>query len=65
VFLYIDATAGGLIIQVLLGGFAGIGLIGRLLWGRLTGRASDDQFESDATELDGDLESEQTTDRAA
>ena len=37
-FLYIDATAGGLLLQVLLGGFTGIAVVGRLLWGRLRGR---------------------------
>ena len=41
-FLYIDATAGGLLIQVLLGGFAGIGFIGRLIWGRVRGRSLDE-----------------------
>lgn len=36
-FLYIDATAGGLLLQVLLGGFTGIAVVGRLLWGRIPG----------------------------
>lgn len=39
VFLYIDATAGGVMIQVLLGGAAGIGLVGRLIWARITSRS--------------------------
>jgi hypothetical protein len=37
VYLYIDATAGGVLVQVLLGGFAGIAVVGRLIWSRLPG----------------------------
>lgn len=48
-YLYIDATAGGVLMQVLLGGFAGIAVIGRLLWSRLpgVGRGDDDRSEVD------------------
>ena len=44
-FLYIDATAGGMLLQILLGGFTGIAIVGRLLWGRLTGRGEHDQLD--------------------
>ena len=44
-FLYIDATAGGMLLQVLLGGFTGVAVVGRLLWGRLPGRGSKDHDE--------------------
>ena len=36
--LYVDATSGGLLIQLLLGGAGGVALIGRLIWYRLTRR---------------------------
>jgi hypothetical protein len=48
--LYIDATAGGMLLQVLLGGFTGIAVVGRLLWGRLSGHG-DKQHEPDQHEL--------------
>ena len=34
--LYIDATAGGMLVQVLLGGFAGLAVVGRLVWHRIS-----------------------------
>ena len=33
---YIDPSAGGLLIQILLGGIAGIGVLVKLYWGKLT-----------------------------
>ncbi len=33
---YIDPSAGGLLVQILLGGIAGIGVLGKLYWGKLT-----------------------------
>ena len=33
---YIDPSAGGLLVQILLGGIAGIGVLVRLYWGKLT-----------------------------
>ena len=35
---YIDPTAGGLLVQLVLGGIAGIGVIIKLYWKKLTGR---------------------------
>ncbi len=32
---YIDPTAGGLLIQLLLGGLAGLGVIAKLYWGKI------------------------------
>jgi len=34
-FAYIDPTSGGLLIQLLLGGLAGLGVIARLYWGKI------------------------------
>lgn len=51
-FLYIDATAGGMLLQVLLGGFAGVAVVGRLLWGRISRRGGSDQPESDSSHDD-------------
>lgn len=34
---YIDATSGGLLIQLLLGGLAGVGVIVKLYWRKLVG----------------------------
>lgn len=34
---YIDPTAGGLLVQLLLGGVAGLGVILKLYWHKLTG----------------------------
>lgn len=33
---YIDPSAGGLLVQILLGGIAGIGVLAKLYWGKLT-----------------------------
>ena len=33
---YIDPSAGGLLIQILLGGLAGIGVLVKLYWGKIT-----------------------------
>jgi hypothetical protein len=44
--LYVDATSGGLLIQLLLGGAGGVALIGRLVWYRLTRR----RFKAPATD---------------
>ena len=33
---YIDPSAGGLLVQILLGGVAGIGVLVKLYWGKLT-----------------------------
>lgn len=33
---YIDPSAGGLLVQILLGGIAGIGVLIKLYWGKLT-----------------------------
>ena len=32
---YIDPSAGGLLVQILLGGIAGIGILVKLYWGKL------------------------------
>lgn len=32
---YVDPTSGGLLIQLLLGGLAGLGVIVRLYWGKI------------------------------
>ena len=43
---YIDPSAGGLLVQILLGGIAGIGVLVKLYWGKLTKlfrREKDDQ----------------------
>ncbi len=68
-FLYIDATAGGMLLQVLLGGFAGVAVIGRLIWGRIFGRGSNhsesvERASVDATGED-EAEAEQQRRRAA
>ena len=55
-FLYLDATAGGLLIQVLLGGFAGIGFVGRLVWSRVSRRPTD--HESTSSHEAGDYEAD-------
>ena len=34
-FAYIDPTSGGLLVQLLLGGLAGLGVIARLYWGKI------------------------------
>jgi len=34
-YAYVDPTAGGLLVQLLLGGLAGLGVIARLYWGRI------------------------------
>ena len=34
---YIDPTAGGLLVQLLLAGIAGVAVIARLYWSKLTG----------------------------
>ena len=36
VLAYIDPSAGGLLVQILLGGIAGIGVLVKLYWGKLT-----------------------------
>lgn len=33
---YIDPSSGGLLVQILLGGIAGIGVLVKLYWGKLT-----------------------------
>jgi hypothetical protein len=35
IFAYIDPSAGGMLMQLLLGGTAGVLVIGRLLWSRI------------------------------
>lgn len=49
-FLYIDATSGGLLIQALLGGFAGVGFVARLVWSRF-GRSADQSVSDEDTEM--------------
>ena len=48
---YLDANTGSLLLQLLLGGVAGIALVGRLYWQRLKGllglQKPDDDAESD------------------
>jgi F0F1-type ATP synthase assembly protein I len=34
-FAYVDPTSGGLLIQLLLGGVAGVAAIARLYWGKI------------------------------
>jgi hypothetical protein len=57
-FLYVDATAGGVLIQVLLGGFAGIGIVGRLVWSRVAGRFT----SHDEATVDGETPVDDLTD---
>ncbi len=43
---YIDPSAGGLLVQLLLGGIAGVGVVVKLYWRKLTGyfrKGSDDE----------------------
>jgi hypothetical protein len=48
---YLDANTGSLLVQLLLGGVAGIALVGKLYWHRLKGflglSKPDDDAESD------------------
>ena len=37
IFAYIDPSAGGMLMQLLLGGTAGLLVIGRLFWSRIRG----------------------------
>ena len=55
VFLYIDATAGGVFIQVLFGGFAGVAMVGRLLWGRVLHRGRHRDTAENKTIVDAEL----------
>ena len=34
---YLDANTGSLILQILVGGVAGLALVGKLMWHRITG----------------------------
>lgn len=62
-FLYIDATAGGILIQVLLGGFAGIGFLGRLFWSRFSPGSSEQPIDPEAEAADSS--EPESIDRAA
>ena len=50
-YAYLDANTGSLLLQLLLGGVAGIALLGRLYWQRLKGflglQKPDDDADSD------------------
>lgn len=48
VLAYLDPGSGSLLLQIVLGGTAAIGMTGRLLWRRLSG-ATDTVDMSDAT----------------
>jgi hypothetical protein len=48
VFAYLDPGTGSMLLQVLLGGIAAIAVGGRVMWQRITGRAS--KAESPKTE---------------
>jgi hypothetical protein len=47
-FAYLDPAAGSLILQVLLGGLAGLALFLRLFWRKLLGRLGLDRKKQDA-----------------
>jgi hypothetical protein len=49
---YLDPGSGSLLVQLLLGGVAGIGVILRLAWLRLRGRATADQAEDRSSTRD-------------
>ena len=38
-FAYLDPTSGSMLLQVLLGGFAGLAVAARLIWRRISGRS--------------------------
>jgi hypothetical protein len=46
---YLDANTGSLLIQLLVGGVAGIALVGKLMWHRITGifRRDDETGDQD------------------
>lgn len=44
---YLDANTGSLLIQLLVGGVAGIALAGRLLWHRISGVFRSSETEND------------------
>ena len=47
-YAYLDANTGSLLLQLLLGGVAGIALLGRLYWQRLKGYLGLQKSEDDA-----------------
>jgi hypothetical protein len=49
-FLYIDATAGGLLLQVLVSGMAGAGIVAGAVWRRVTFRRRARRDEQDGGE---------------
>ena len=52
-FLYVDATSGGILLQVLLSGFVGIAVVFKIFWHsilRTVFRRSDTDIEGDSPE---------------
>jgi hypothetical protein len=47
-FAYLDPGTGSMVLQVVVGGIAAIGVAGRYYWKRLTGRGQTDQEETGA-----------------
>lgn len=44
---YLDANTGSLLIQLVVGGVAGLALVGKLMWHRITGIFRSDDTEND------------------
>jgi hypothetical protein len=45
VFAYLDPGTGSMVLQVIVGGLAAVGVAGRYYWRRITGRAKPGQEE--------------------
>jgi hypothetical protein len=60
---YLDAGTGSMVLQVLLGGIAAVGVGGRVLWQRLSGRRKDGAEAAEGTEttVSGNEASSETT----
>ena len=50
---YLDAGTGSMILQLLLGGFAGLALVGKLYWHRLLASSASGRSPSRSTRQDG------------
>lgn len=48
VFAYLDPGTGSMVLQVVVGGIAAVGVAGRYYWRRITGRAAATPQEEDA-----------------
>jgi len=54
VFAYLDAGTGSMLLQILLGGVAAVGVGGRVLWQRMRGRAPKTDSSRDESSLTED-----------